>query len=256
MTEIEARLAQSEPQGALQTKQVSSARLSPHIHFLDTPNNDIWIQIEPDERPVEQAAQSARVPSTLDIHDGAFDSLDFDPEKHLTDDDCFFSRDPGISSYQCVTRSLSKERHWTTENERLRSQQQVDTLQDEDLHEFSNPFGRMRLTESGHLRYFGTTSFLSLLPNDLSSLYASSFRNLREEGEAAASAASLHWIPDYDYEQHLTNLYFSWHAPIFNAIEKDIYEQEREAYKSGHDSSLFSPALENAMYDMSPCTIR
>ncbi len=97
------------------------------------------------------------------------------------------------------------------------------------------------------MRYFGATSHLSMLPNDLRTLYQTDLRNFREEGETMVKRAHLDWIPDPEYELHLTGLYFAWHNTFVNEVKKDVYFHEKEMYYKGYDTSLFSPALENAV---------
>lgn len=113
--------------------------------------------------------------------------------------------------------------------------------------QISRRMGRMCLTEDGHMRYFGATSHQSMVPNELRSLYGSSMRNFREEGEIAVRNQNLSWTPDHDFELHLTRLYFAWHNTFVGEVCEEIYLREKERYNSGYDTPLFSRALENAV---------
>jgi len=125
---------------------------------------------------------------------------------------------------------------------------QVAQDSDDDItNQISSRFGRMRLAEDGQLRYYGATSHFSMLPNELGSLCRPHVRYVRKDGEAAVDRVNLHWTPDLDYEDHLTKLYFAWHSPFVNEVDKDIYLREKKHYDSGQDTPLYSPALGNAV---------
>jgi hypothetical protein len=108
--------------------------------------------------------------------------------------------------------------------------------------------GRLHLTtDDGQLRYFGATSNRQLFPNGIQSLFQDSMRSVRTHGDEALSNAQLTWNRDEAYEAHLTNLFFTWHQPVLQEVDKKIYFRERERYNSGIDTPFYSPALENAM---------
>ncbi|OQV03672.1 Fungal Zn2-Cys6 binuclear cluster domain-containing protein [Cladophialophora immunda] len=121
------------------------------------------------------------------------------------------------------------------------------TSEDDITQQISKRLGRMCLTEDGHMRYFGATSHLSMLPNDLRTIYRPDMRVFREEGEIVVKRAHLGWTPDPEYELHLTRLYFAWHNTFVSEVEKENYFQQKELYYSGYETALFSPALENAV---------
>jgi hypothetical protein len=121
------------------------------------------------------------------------------------------------------------------------------TSEDDITQQISRRLGRMCLAEDGHMRYFGATSHLSMLPNELRTLYRADTRNFREEGELMIKRAHLDWTPDADYELHLTRLYFAWHNTFVSEVNKDTYLREKDVYHSGCETALFSPALENSM---------
>lgn len=87
-------------------------------------------------------------------------------------------------------------------------QSQVEFL----AYQISQRFGRMQVTTGGHLRFFGASSYLSMLPNQVAALYVPPI-HLPEEGEAVVASANLRLLPDTEYEQHLENLFVSCEAP-------------------------------------------
>lgn len=113
--------------------------------------------------------------------------------------------------------------------------------------QISRRFGRMRLTEDGKLRYFGATSYFSMLPNEIDTLYLPQDDSIRQDGIALIERSNLQWFPDLEYEQHLTSLYFAWHSPFLNEVQQHVYIREKSIYDAGHDTALYSPALENSM---------
>jgi len=107
--------------------------------------------------------------------------------------------------------------------------------------------GRLHMAEDGQLRYYGATSNMHLFPNGIMSLFQHSVRSVRTHGEEALRNAGLSWKVDENYTDHLTNLFFSWHASVLQEVDRSIYSRERQKYQAGFDTGLYSPTLENAM---------
>jgi len=118
---------------------------------------------------------------------------------------------------------------------------------DDITHQLADRFGRLQVADDGHLRYFGATSHLHMMPQELVSFYQPSTRSLRDEGESAVDRAGLQWTPDPEFESHLTRLYFAWHNPFVNEVDQQIYRREKSVYESGRDTPLYTPALNSAM---------
>ncbi|OAL18642.1 hypothetical protein AYO22_10461 [Fonsecaea multimorphosa] len=53
---------------------------------------------------------------------------------------------------------------------------------------------------------------------------------------------------DPEYEETLVNLFFSWHNTLMYVVDKPIFFRERQQFRLGHHTDLYSPALENAVY--------
>jgi hypothetical protein len=126
-------------------------------------------------------------------------------------------------------------------------EQTLQAPEDDITHQLANRFGRLQMADDGHLRYFGPTSHLHMMPQELVSFYQPSACTLRDEGESAVDRAGLQWTPDPEYESHLTRLYFAWHNPWVNEVDQQIYRCEKEAYEAGRETPLYTPALNNAM---------
>ncbi|OAL33724.1 hypothetical protein AYO20_07062 [Fonsecaea nubica] len=108
--------------------------------------------------------------------------------------------------------------------------------------------GRLQIAEDGQPRYYGATSNLHLLHRGPSSLCRPNLRTVVTHGEAAIARAGLQWKGDAEYEETLVNLFFSWHNALMYVVDKPIFFKERQQFRSGHYTNLYSPALENAIY--------
>ena len=123
----------------------------------------------------------------------------------------------------------------------------ADLIDDELTQRLSSRLGQLKVAENGQLRYYGVTSNLHMMDDGLLSLFQPAVRTTRDHGDAAITQAGLDWHEDYDYEQHLLDLYFAWHDPFLQETERDVFSREKEFYRGGGESSFYSPALENAM---------
>lgn len=123
-----------------------------------------------------------------------------------------------------------------------------DVLENEITVQLANRVGKMQLAEDGYLHYYGATSNLHMINHGLLSLFESSIPTIRSNGDQALRENGLYWAGNAAYEKHLTSLYFAWHNPLLNEIDKDVYLREKEVYEAGHYTPYYSPTLENAMY--------
>lgn len=113
--------------------------------------------------------------------------------------------------------------------------------------QLTNRLGKLQIAEDGHPRYFGSTSNLYILHHGPKSLHKPNIRDVMALGDAAAAKAGYHWDPDPEYETELITLFFSWYNALVNVVDQTIFYRERELFKSGKRSDLYSPALENAV---------
>lgn len=125
---------------------------------------------------------------------------------------------------------------------------QHDVLEKELTAQLANRLGQLQFAEDGQLRYYGATSNLHMINHGLLSLFEPSIRTIRSCGDQVLRSNGLYWAGDLVYEEHLTNLYFSWHSPLLNEVAKEVYLREKRVYEAGHDTPYYSPTLDNAMY--------
>lgn len=120
-------------------------------------------------------------------------------------------------------------------------------LVDDFTQKLTSRLGHLRLSDKGQLRYYGVTSNLHLMGDELLSLSNTAGRNCREDCAAALRRNGLFWAGDAAYESHLLNLYFAWHNPFLNEVDRDTFYKHKELDAADRNTSFFSPALENAM---------
>ncbi|KAK5278621.1 hypothetical protein LTR40_008893 [Exophiala xenobiotica] len=113
--------------------------------------------------------------------------------------------------------------------------------------QLTSRLGRLQITEGGQARYYGATSNLHLLHGSPNSLVQPSIRDVVRHGDAAIAQAGLRWQGDPAYEEHLINLFFSWHNALMYVLDKDIFLNERQKFQDGRRTNLYSPSLENAV---------
>ena len=113
--------------------------------------------------------------------------------------------------------------------------------------QLTSRLGRLQITQGGHSRYYGATSNLHILHSGLNSLVQPSIRNVFVHGDAAIVQAGLEWSADPPYEEHLINLFFSWHNTLMHVVDRDIFLEERQRFQERISTDLYSPALENAV---------
>lgn len=126
----------------------------------------------------------------------------------------------------------------------------IDELQnseDEVTRQLSSRLGRLQIAEDGQLRYFGATSNLHILHNGPSSLSQPYIRTTESHGKNAIVQANLEWLEDRDYEELLVELFFAWHNPFMNVVDKRCYYQARQLYAAGNSTPFYSLCLYNAM---------
>ncbi|KIW84801.1 hypothetical protein Z517_00189 [Fonsecaea pedrosoi CBS 271.37] len=114
--------------------------------------------------------------------------------------------------------------------------------------ELSTRMGRLQMAEDGNMRYYGATSNMHLLRNGLQSLFKPFTQSVRANGQDALVRAGLVWACHPAYEQHLTDVFFTWHAPLLNEVDQDVYLREKQRYEAGINTPFFSPTLQNAIY--------
>jgi hypothetical protein len=124
----------------------------------------------------------------------------------------------------------------------------VESHVDEVTTNLSSRVGKLQVAEDGQLRYYGATSNLHILHNGPNSLSQPSIRTIQAHGKHAIAQANLEWPGDHEYEEHLLDLFFAWHNPFTNVVDKSCYYRSRQAHANGHNATFYSLCLTNAMY--------
>lgn len=119
---------------------------------------------------------------------------------------------------------------------------------DEFTNQLSWRLGRLQLTQDGQLRYFGSTSNLTLL-DALVGVNFSSSSNTQKDTREILENANLNVDVDEVLEQHLLELYFAWQNPSLYLVDYELFWKTRQ--QDSHDSmasSYCSRPLVDAMW--------
>lgn len=122
-----------------------------------------------------------------------------------------------------------------------------DASDDELTNRLTARYASLKIADNGQLRYYGVTSNLHMLGDQLSTLFQPPVRTTRHDADDLLAQAGLQWQPDSAYEDHLFNLHFTWFQPFMQEVDRDLFFQGRKAYQAGEDASFYSPSLESAM---------
>ncbi|EXJ84397.1 hypothetical protein A1O3_05064 [Capronia epimyces CBS 606.96] len=136
----------------------------------------------------------------------------------------------------------------TTKLSRMRSQEDLAPGLSDVTKQLTSRMGRLQIAEDGQPRYYGATSNLHILHSGPNSLVQPNIRHVLTHGESAIAQAGLEWQGDEVYEDHLINLFFSWHNTLMYVLDRDIFVRERHLFRLGQTTDLYSPALENAVF--------
>lgn len=120
---------------------------------------------------------------------------------------------------------------------------------DQDLiAQISARFGSLHMAADGQLRYFGTPTNAHLFNSSKNSGPYASQRSMRVDGARLLRNADLDRVIDQSVEQHLIELYFTWHNSCHPVIDKSMYWTAREQANEGAaNKGFFSDVLTNAM---------
>lgn len=128
-----------------------------------------------------------------------------------------------------------------------RSRSQDDDTLGDVTKQLTSRLGRLQIAEDGRPRYYGAMSNMHLLHSGPGSLTQPNIRHVLTHGENAIAAAGLVWDVDPAYEVHLINLFFAWHNNLQFPVDKDIFLRERDRFRQGQVTDLYTPSLENAI---------
>lgn len=111
----------------------------------------------------------------------------------------------------------------------------------------SDRMGSLQIGSDGQIRYYGPTSHFNLLqmptPDNLTIC-----RTIRKDGQDHLNRMGLDREVPQSMEEHLINLYFTWHNPSVDVVNRDMYEMAKQQWKEQmEDTPYYSEALTNAM---------
>ncbi|KAJ5380245.1 fungal-specific transcription factor domain-containing protein [Penicillium cataractarum] len=115
------------------------------------------------------------------------------------------------------------------------------------VHRLSDRMGSLQIGSDGQVRYYGPTSHFNLLrmptPDKLTI-----HRNVRKDGQDYLYRMGIGKSVPPDLEAHLINLFFTWHNPSFDVVDRKMYEAAKQRWQVDmEDTPYYSEALNNAM---------
>jgi hypothetical protein len=118
---------------------------------------------------------------------------------------------------------------------------------EEIVHRLSDRMGSLQIGSDGQVRYYGPTSHFNLLrmptPDKLTI-----HRNVRKDGQDYLYRMGIGKNVPPELEAHLINLYFTWHNPSFDVVDRKMYEEAKQRWQDDmEETPYYSEALTNAM---------
>jgi hypothetical protein len=115
------------------------------------------------------------------------------------------------------------------------------------VNQLSDRMGSLQVGSDGRVRFYGPTSHFNLLkmpaPDNLTV-----HRTVRKDGQNVLTRLGIDKEVSPEFEEHLINLFFAWHNPLFYVVDREIYYQERQKSRVDREESMYySEALTNAM---------
>lgn len=150
---------------------------------------------------------------------------------------------PGLESSGCFSNT------WDTAPSSDELKQNANGSEDlEDIvHRLSDRMGSLQIGSDRQVRYYGPTSHFNLLrmptPDKLTI-----HRNVRKDGQDYLYRMGIGKSVPADLEDHLINLFFTWHNPSFDVVDRKMYEAAKQRWQVDmEDTPYYSEALNNAM---------
>ena len=115
------------------------------------------------------------------------------------------------------------------------------------VHRLSDRMGSLQIGSDGQVRYYGPTSGFNLLrmptPDKLTI-----HRTVRKDGRDYLNRMGLDQEVPPGLEEHLTNLFFTWHSPSVDVVDRGMYEKAKQQWQQHmEDTPYHSEALTSAM---------
>lgn len=117
------------------------------------------------------------------------------------------------------------------------------------IEQLSHRIGTLKIAGDGHLRFYGATSNLNLV--DVSATQQRQrpdARTVRHDGQDILNHLRVGQPVDQALEDHLVELYFTWHNPSIHVVNREMYMTARLRWRNEYDDTPFySEVLTNAM---------
>ncbi|EPS33960.1 hypothetical protein POX_a01052 [Penicillium oxalicum] len=117
------------------------------------------------------------------------------------------------------------------------------------IEQLSHRIGTLKLAGDGHLRFYGATSNLNLV--DVSATQQRQrpdARTVRHDGQDILNHLRVGQPVDQALEDHLIELFFTWHNPSIYVVDKEMYMTARHRWRNEYeDTPFYSEVLTNAM---------
>ena len=115
------------------------------------------------------------------------------------------------------------------------------------VHEVSARFGALRLASDGQLRYYGAATNYHLLAGSRHDEVIETFTTKQEILGRLEQVGLDQEVPT-DLEEHLIDLYFTWHNPSHLNVDRDTFFAARSsgvgtAINTGYASALLLNAM-------------
>ncbi|GAB1210471.1 hypothetical protein APSETT445_009264 [Aspergillus pseudonomiae] len=148
-----------------------------------------------------------------------------------------------LSIQQLLSNEPRCQHDTSTKDDNLSDSEGVEEL----VNQLSDRMGSLQIGSDGHVRYYGPTSHFNLLrmptPDNLTI-----HRTVRQDGPDVLDRLGVNKEIPAGFEEHLLNLYFTWHNPLFQVVDREMYESARQQWRTNiEETPYYSEALTNAM---------
>lgn len=156
---------------------------------------------------------------------------------------------PGAPSFSDGQPLPTPQRSTGAQNEASRS---ASTSEDDEIEADIVPrlaarFGSLRLGADGQLRYYGTASNYHFLSGSRHAEYRVDTEDVDRAACTALENAQLEGEAPLTLQNHLIELFFTWHNPSHGIVDRTMFEMAR-TQDSVNQRAYCSKSLINAMY--------
>ncbi|OGM49528.1 hypothetical protein ABOM_001671 [Aspergillus bombycis] len=229
-------LAKDVPQGLGRSETVASLPAASDDSLFQDCSDDTFVEINTESPTGAPCGTNDSVSQTKesDSGNGARKNI-AQPRPNVT-------RLP-LSIQQLLSTEPRCQHDTSTKDDSLSDSEGVEEL----VNQLSDRMGSLQIGSDGHVRYYGPTSHFNLLrmptPDNLTI-----HRTVRQDGPDVLDRLGVNKEIPAGFEEHLINLYFTWHNPLFQVVDRDMYEPARHQWRTKmEETPYYSEALTNAM---------